>query len=523
MKTRFIILATLLLAATQLIAQPTQFAWKIRCFSDSTKGQAKPYKVCATNQGYEMLGDWANSWDKISQSFSTIPMRLRLDAYGDTLGMDTLWNRNYNPKVYPNTSYRLGENFFNTINGSNTLAVGYGNEALSPTITHEGVYIVKFNPQGDTLWTKTHPTVGEAEDVCKMPHNGIALTYATGVMVGQTWVPNVAICRLDSAGNIVTQKEVVLSAHESPNSICRALDGGFWVGFNGGQQSGVMKLDSTGNLQNIWRANYGKWDSVQNLAYNIYATADSGFMYRGYLYVIDTIINGNAEGRSYSVIEKRNKDFTFSWRLQVPEIYPNQFVYTPDGGFAFTRFDPVSVPGFPDSALFNLHIYNAQGQLKNTVNINPYFAGQAPNSHIGLLINDLQALPDGGFLMAGQFEDDRGLHRTDAFVINPVLIRTDSLGRMVSLDAPIWDDATLRISPNPAAHQLQVWYSLDRQPENALVELRDMLGRCVRALSLSEMQSQWTWDISALPAGIYFCTLRDGTRPLASQKVVISR
>jgi hypothetical protein len=82
---------------------------------------------------------------------------------------------------------------------------------------------------------------------------------------------------------------------------------------------------------------------------------------------------------------------------------------------------------------------------------------------------------------------------------------------------------TLEVSPNPARGALSVSYAVPQQAQ-ASVGIYDIGGRLVRSLSGGEVapgRYEARLPARALPAGVYFCTLDNGTKRI-SRKVVLT-
>jgi len=89
---------------------------------------------------------------------------------------------------------------------------------------------------------------------------------------------------------------------------------------------------------------------------------------------------------------------------------------------------------------------------------------------------------------------------------------------------PDGKSVSLSVFPNPAADQVSMLYSIaDARANNALL-ITDMQGKLIQSFSLGigAGSHQRSFDVSGLPAGIYFVTLRSG-KENAVQKLVITK
>lgn len=82
--------------------------------------------------------------------------------------------------------------------------------------------------------------------------------------------------------------------------------------------------------------------------------------------------------------------------------------------------------------------------------------------------------------------------------------------------------APREVYPNPFSTQTQLSY---RNPQGTRpkLQLRDMLGRTVQTLQLPSNEGTYTLDAAGLGAGVYFCSLVNGTEVLATEKLSVIR
>jgi hypothetical protein len=76
--------------------------------------------------------------------------------------------------------------------------------------------------------------------------------------------------------------------------------------------------------------------------------------------------------------------------------------------------------------------------------------------------------------------------------------------------------------PNPASSLLHVKYQLDKQYNNAKISLCNILGIIVEEKTISEKESELLFDVSRLPQGIYFCTIKVGNMIVDTKKIVVT-
>ena len=78
----------------------------------------------------------------------------------------------------------------------------------------------------------------------------------------------------------------------------------------------------------------------------------------------------------------------------------------------------------------------------------------------------------------------------------------------------------LQLYPNPVATQTQLTYHTAHGGQPTLL-LTDMLGRVLKTVQLPSNEGTYALDASTLGAGVYFCTLLNGTEVLATQKLSV--
>ena len=79
---------------------------------------------------------------------------------------------------------------------------------------------------------------------------------------------------------------------------------------------------------------------------------------------------------------------------------------------------------------------------------------------------------------------------------------------------------TVSYYPNPAPDYLNVIYQSN---EDALLELYDVFGKRVAAVSLFHYFKNRLLDVSELPAGTYLAVVKENGEKVWSEKVVVAR
>lgn len=196
---------------------------------------------------------------------------------------------------FASISLSAQQTFQKTLGGASD-EYGYATEQLSSggyimcgrTISY-GVggfdnYLVKFNANGDTLWTKTYGNVGydEAQSIKQTLDGGFILTGQTDNI---DWAGDVYLVKTDSNG-VVSWSTAFGGAGTSDfgYSVRQTSDGGYIVaGLSASSGSGqrdvfLVKTSSTGALQ--WSKNYG--GSLVDEGRTVEQTADGGYIIAGF-------------------------------------------------------------------------------------------------------------------------------------------------------------------------------------------------------------------------------------------------
>lgn len=166
------------------------------------------------------------------------------------------------------------------------------------------VYVIRADPFGDTIWTRTFGGTGRdvGYSLALSPDGGIVVAGITG-SYGVNF--DVYVIKLDSSGNTVWEKYFGGPEEDGAYSIAGMPDGGFIVAGDtrsfgtGAQDVYVIRLDDNGD--SLWSRTYGGVDHYT--ASGVAATSDSGAVTIG---ITDSY--GAMYGDYYIVRIKKNGD-----------------------------------------------------------------------------------------------------------------------------------------------------------------------------------------------------------------------
>lgn len=195
---------------------------------------------------------------------------LRLDSNGDTL-----WTR-----YYGGTSYDGAHCVLET-EDHGFLVAGF---AESYGAAGKNLYLIRTEPDGDTLWTKVYG--GNLQDVgyalCPAHGNGFMVVgYRDGP---SGWVKgNFWLLKIDTDGDTLWTKVYGGAGEDYGISIRQVPDGYIITGVNtyasaGGKDLWLVKTDMNGDT--LWTHVYG--GALEDVGYGVNTTADGGFIVTGY-------------------------------------------------------------------------------------------------------------------------------------------------------------------------------------------------------------------------------------------------
>lgn len=417
-------------------------------------------------------------------------------------------------------------------------------------------YLVKTNPNGDTVWTQSYggPSADYGTSVRQTNDGGY-------VMVGYSYSfsgvrPDVYVVKTDPFGNVEWDYPYGDTVYDSGSDIQQTMDGGYIItGITCPQVMGVeelllLKLDSLGDT--LWTRTYGTMDSDGGAA--IIQTPDSGYVITGCngasasysLWILKTDVNGAM------LWSKVYSPGNYAWGTSIDK--------TNDGGYVVCG----SIFGGSGETDFWLLKTDAQGDtlwarpyggpsmddalsVKQTNEGGYVMAGRTYSYGAGLddvyivrtdstgdtlwtktyggtgadYGSSIDLTPDGGYIIAGCTEsfgagyEDVWLLRIES---DPFCIHETRTGRC--------EFAYIQATPNPFSGQTQIRCSMpaeaySRQDTVVNMKIYDSAGRLVKSFdpesSIENRGLVVLWDGTddasrKLPGGVYFVTLQSAYR-----------
>ncbi len=392
-----------------------------------------------------------------------------------------------------------------------------------------GTFVMRFDQNGDSLWTRIYGELSPLGDTLiipftclELPDHGLILTGCIDNMPGGT---NVFLMRTDSLGNAIWQQQYgVGSWTEVGSSIALLPDGGFLIGItryyaplNTYQADvGLLKTDSLGNL--VWLNYYGgefeEWGACVTvgqdgnyLVSSVYAVYQDNTEFpeqKAWIFKTDTAGNVlwektyarcNFFGFSTNITELNNGDIIAS----------GQASYT-DG---FGTFGYIL----------------KTNSIGDSIWMNDYFVYPEDVN----FLNNMIMTSDNGMILTG-CTIGPPLHTPSVWVE-----KLDDRGLIVGVDEPGSGGAgmqgNMEVWPNPASEMLNVEGLMLNSGMDYEFVIYDIFGRetSIPALTSSSprmgggREGGWQVNVASLPPGIYLAVVKNGREVIGSRKFLIVR
>ena len=207
---------------------------------------------------------------------------------------DTLWT-----KTYGGPYFDWGNSVQQTTDGGYIIAGG----TKSFGIGANNLYLIKTNSTGDTLWSKTYSIiVDDFESSIQQTTDGgyiiTGYTYTSGL-----YSEKVYLIKTNSIGDTLWTKTYGGTNYDQGNYVRQTTDGGYIITGStnsfgsGGEDVYLIKTNSNGDT--LWTKTYGGTNN--DIGYCIQQTTDGGYIIAGYtqsfnsggVYLIKTNVSGD--------------------------------------------------------------------------------------------------------------------------------------------------------------------------------------------------------------------------------------
>jgi hypothetical protein len=374
--------------------------------------------------------------------------------------------------------------------------------------------MVRFNSEGDSLFTSTIQVDGEA-----LAGRSIVKTEDGFVMTGfttentQSSLTKVLLAKFDLNGELqwkrkFTENPIPLDGF----SLIQTPDGGFLIGaamiqaFNWDPM--LIKTDANGFEE--WRQVYGtQWNDFVAMVEN---TADGNFIFGS-----EEILN--ATNTAKPMITKVDPEGEVIWSKLYGDPgmaqHVNSIKLLPDGGFIACG---VSNANLEDVMGFVLRI-DADG---NEYFFRKYYETEGNYCYLTDIIQDSQ----GYFVATGDLFPDPGISQ-DAWAL-----RLDSCGCLVpecggndclvGMDEFASEGIEFRVGPNPANQFMNVFLSgFSSATKDASLEVYDMMGKRIHLAKKVFDDTTHMIDVAGWQSGMYLVVLRARGEVIVTQRVEV--
>jgi hypothetical protein len=408
---------------------------------------------------------------------------------------ETLWTR-----VYGGDSSGRGYSAQQTADGGYVVA-GY---AHTPGAGRQNVYLIKANADGDTLWTRTYGGANNDYGFC------VSQTADSGYMVtGATESfgtgGDVYLIKTDADGGALWTRTIGGGNYESGYSVHQTSDGGYVIaGYTMSFGAGcvdiyLVRTNASGDT--LWTKTFGGY--ANDPGFSAQPTADGGFIVAGYT-------ESFGAGWADVYLIKTNADGDTLWTRTFGGAAADAGYWvqeTSDSGYIIAGLTTSYGAGQWDVYLIKVDVHGDKSWTRT-------FGGAAADWG-----NSVQQTADGGYIITGCTESF-GAGLGDVY-----LIKTDSLGNVAVAEpkgSPTRASGlTITCRPNPATGATTVRLSPFALRYSPLtLRVYDAGGREV--LSQPVRTSSFILHASSLPAGAYFVRLAAAGH-YASTRLVLQR
>jgi len=402
---------------------------------------------------------------------------VKTDASGDTI-----WTRSFHKNVNLHFNDRA---LVHTADGGFTF-INFGNETTM---------LIHTSPTGDSLWGK---------EICQGLVSILAPTSGNGYIVagrGNETPWDMAVCRTDSAGNVLWKKDfITIPAGGWASPRCYAINeipgGDFIIG--GGLESAyftylpfLFRIGPTGD--SLWFREYQGYGDA--CIYSLDTIGEEGFYAGG-------------KEMNESLIMKLNSSGYTLWTrvrylLKQRDIYS---VQTTAEGDVIVCGDQSKTYPFSNPTELMLMKYGSNGDS---------LWGRYFGNYYEAFGHSVAHCTDGGWIICG------GAQSTSDDDYHALLIKTDKNGNMTGIGDTQSPLPVISVYPNPASDKITV--AVSKFHKAVTLELYSIVGVRKINAQVSPAESHAMIDISGLPEGVYFVKVLSGSVTLGTQKVVVAR
>ena len=154
---------------------------------------------------------------------------------------------------------------------------GFISVGIIDSLDMADIFIIRYNSEGDTIWTKvisSQHTIEHAGDVIQNKDG--TFTICGAAQFG-TYAYDVLILKIDSDGSIIWSKTYGGAQSEFSLDLCRTFDDGYILVGRQGFISYLLRTDSNGDT--LWTSNL-----IGQFVYSVFYNDDKSFLVGGYIF-----------------------------------------------------------------------------------------------------------------------------------------------------------------------------------------------------------------------------------------------
>lgn len=417
---------------------------------------------------------------------------VKTDAHGDTL-----WTRTFGGAQRSAT----GASARQTADGGYIFVANADSGGSSPG----GIWFMKTDAGGDTLWTRTY--AGDVAEMVEQTADGGYVITGNTSYLGPDGA-DVLLMKTDSSGDLKWRKTWGGTGDDVGNSVQQTTDGGYVIAANtmsfgvGVQDIWLVKTDSVGDT--LWTRTFG--GSGYDYAGSAQQTLDGGY------FVAGATTTPSDSPKVYLIKTDASGDTSWT-RMIGGSIWPAGYAggLTRDGGFIIVGFCQAAGP--PD-------VYLVRTDSNGDTLWTRSFGG--PSLDMGYQV---QQTADGGYVVCGETYSF-GAGEADFY-----LIKTDENGNLAVAEpkSSPFSKSVLSLGCEPNPFRSSTILHLTTGPlgrSTTHLRVYDAQGRLVRTLAVNQA-SQIMWDGSddagrLLPSGTYLVRCEVAGRH-ATARLVLQR